>query len=198
MTIDPSDSERKELIRDFAQVLVKTKALQFGSFTLTSGKKSPYYVDLRIIPSVPEMFKRLVGELTRITKSTDIEGFDVIVGVPTSGLVYATAIAYELGKPLVYVRKGKRIHGTKRDVEGIITSRERVLMIDDLTTTGKSLIDTALKMRELGCSVKSCIAIIDRREGALENLRKNGIELIALTSTTEIMDVLQRVDDSTS
>ena len=198
MTIDPSDSERKGLIRDFAQVLVKTKALQFGSFTLTSGKKSPYYVDLRIIPSVPEMFKRLVGELTRLTKSTDIEGFDVIVGVPTSGLVYATAVAYELGKPLVYVRKGERIHGTKREVEGIITSGERVLMIDDLTTTGESLIDTALKMRGLGCSVKSCITIIDRSEGALENLRKNGIELIALTSTTEIMDALHGVDASIS
>ena len=89
--------ERKDIVRNLGKVLVKSGAIKFGVFTLTSGKLSSYYIDLRIVPSLPSVFSKIIHAYASLIKRNVREDrFNVVAGIPTSGLTYATAVAYEL------------------------------------------------------------------------------------------------------
>src|SRR3989304_5723332 len=106
----------KTQLDDFCRVLVKTGALKFGLFTLSGGKLSPYYLDLRILPSFPDAFQKSVELLVENAKK--IVGVDKIAGIPTGGLPWASVLAFSLSKPLVYTRKDVKTHGRGRKEEG--------------------------------------------------------------------------------
>ncbi|MCP8316735.1 MAG: orotate phosphoribosyltransferase, partial [archaeon] len=180
-----------ELIKELGRVLVKTGALQFGTFTLTSGKMSSYYIDLRIVPSLPEVFKKVTDAFVEaLKKMVGLEKIDAIGGIPTAGLTYATAVAYNLEKPLLYVRKEPREHGTQKRVEGLLRPGWRVLILDDLITTGSSILRTAEAIRSDGGIVEDALVLIDRMEGGRERLSTSNIQLKALAKITELADLL--------
>ncbi|MCP8308132.1 MAG: orotate phosphoribosyltransferase [archaeon] len=185
------DERRFELIKELGRVLVKTGALQFGTFTLTSGKMSSYYIDLRIVPSLPEVFKRITDAFVEALKNmVGLEKIDAIGGIPTAGLTYATAVAYNLEKPLLYVRKEPREHGTQKRVEGLLRPGWRVLILDDLITTGGSILRAAEAIRSEGGIVEDALVLIDRMERGRERLLASNIQLKALTKITELADLL--------
>jgi orotate phosphoribosyltransferase len=185
------DKRRSELIRELGRVLVRIGALQFGAFTLTSGKMSSYYIDLRIVPSLPGVFKRITDAFIEAIKNMiGLERIDAIGGIPTAGLTYATAVAYNLEKPLLYVRKEPREHGAKKRVEGILRPGWRVLVLDDLITSGNSILRTSEAIRCEGGVVEDALVLIDRMEGGRERLLTSNINLKALTKITELADLL--------
>src|SRR5438876_1194094 len=141
----------RSLEDDFSKMLVRTGALQFGMFTLSGGRISPYYLDLRVIPSFPDAFRTCSELLAKSAKS--IEGVDKIGGIPTGGLPWASVLAYTLSKPLVYTRKDIKLHGREKTVEGILTPGERVLLIDDVITTGKNILTALQSIRGEGGSL---------------------------------------------
>ena len=98
-----------------AELLKRIGAVKFGEFVLSSGKKSNVYVDLRKLPSYPEAFREIVWAMAERAGKID---FDLLCGVAVGGLPLATAVAYEMGKPLIYVRKERKEHGTKKIIEG--------------------------------------------------------------------------------
>ncbi len=113
---------------EIAKILHKIDALKFGVFKLTSGKASPYYIDLRVIPSFPDAFRKICDFYAeQIDSQVGLKNFDRVAGVPLAGIPFASQIAYNLGKPFLYIRKGVRLHGRKRRVEGILISGDRVL-----------------------------------------------------------------------
>ena len=176
---------------EMAKILMKIDALKFGVFKLTSGKASPYYIDLRVVPSFPDAFTQICDFYAEgITKEIGLENFDRVAGVPIAGIPFASQIAYNLKKPFLYVRKGLRRHGRKRRVEGILVSGERVLLIDDLVTTGLTLRKAAEAVRAEGGIVEQAIAFLYREEGGKEKLAKNGIELHALLKISEVAKIL--------
>src|SRR4030065_1607197 len=125
---------------EMAKILIKIDALKSGISNLTSGKASPYYVDLRVVPSFPDAFTQICDYYAQyINQEIGPKNFDRIAGVPIAGIPFASQIAYNLKKPFLYVRKGIRRHGRKRRVEGILVSGNRVLLVDDLVTTGLNL-----------------------------------------------------------
>ena len=164
---------------EMAKILIKIDALKFGVFKLTSGKQSPYYIDLRVIPSFPDAFKEI-----------GLKNFDRVAGVPIAGMPFASQIAYNLKKPFLYVRKGIRRHGRQRRVEGILISGNRVLLVDDLVTTGLTLKEAADAVRAEGGVVTDAIAFLDREEGGKELLEKSGVKLHALLKMSEMAKIL--------
>jgi len=191
MNIRKSNEPKKV---ELAKILHNIDALKFGVFKLTSGKVSPYYIDLRIVPSFPDAFRQICdfyGE--SITSQIGLKNFDRIAGVPIAGIPFASQIAYNLKKPFLYVRKRVRLHGRQRRVEGILVSGDNVLLVDDLVTTGLTLKKAADAVIAEGGVVKEAVALLDREEGGKEKLAKNGIKLHALLKISEVANTLYEI-----
>ena len=174
-----------------ANILFKLDAIKFGVYELSSGKASPYYVDLRVIPSFPDAFREICESYAQyITNEIGVKNFNRIAAIPLAGIPFASQIAYNLKKPFLYVRKGIHLHGRERRVEGILVSGDKVLLIDDLLTTGLTLKTAADSVRAEGGVVTEAVVFLDREEGGKQLLEKNGIKLHALLKISEIAKTL--------
>ncbi|MGQ9506904.1 MAG: orotate phosphoribosyltransferase [Candidatus Bathycorpusculaceae bacterium] len=183
--------ESKTVNAEICKILKKIDAIQFGAFKLTSGKISPYYIDLRVIPSFPDAFHKICDfYVSFIKKEIGAENFERIAGIPIAGIPFASLIAYHLKKPFLYIRKDIRLHGRQRRIEGIIAPGDRVLLVDDLITTGLSLKRAAKAIRTEGGVVNDAIVLLDREEGGKEKLAKSGIRLHAMLKVSEIANKL--------
>jgi len=174
-----------------ANILFKLDSIKFGVFKLSSGKASPYYIDLRVIPSFPDVFREICDFYAEyITSSIGLKNFDRTAGIPVAGIIFASQIAYNLRKPFLFVSKGVRLHGRQRRVEGVLASGDRVLLIDDLITTGLTIKKTANAVRAEGGVVTDAVVFLDREEGGKQQLEKCGIKLHALLKINEIANTL--------
>jgi orotate phosphoribosyltransferase len=172
-------------------ILFKIDAVKFGVFKLSTGKASPYYIDLRVIPSFPDAFREIIDFYTEsITSQISLKNFDRIAAVPITGIPFASQIAYNLKKPFLYVRKSVKLQGRERRVEGVLVSGDRVLLIDDLVTTGVTLRKAAEAIRAEGGVVTQAVAFIDREEGGKEKLQEIKVELVPLLKISEIANTL--------
>ncbi len=179
---------------EMANILFKIDAIKFGVFKLSSGKASPYYIDLRVIPSFPDAFREICDLYAEyITNRIGVKNFDRIAGVPLTGIIFASQVAYNLKKPFIYVRKGVRLHGRERRVEGLLSSGDRVLLIDDLVTTGLTLKKAAEAVRAEGGVVTDAVVFLDREEGEKQRLEKNGISLHTLLKISEVANTLNEL-----
>jgi len=177
--------------KELAPLLWESNCLDFGEFTLTSGKKSPYYVDLRLLPSHPEKFARAI-EMAADFLGAESKEFDAICAVPTGGLPFGTALAQKMEKPLTYVRKEGKSHGEGRKIEGEISPGDRVLLVDDIITTGGSVISAGKSVREAGAKVDQVAVLVDRTEGAADNLKEEGFDLLKLANIGPVVEELKR------
>lgn len=186
---------RAELVRDLGRILLKTGALQFGTFKLSSGKLSSYYIDLRLVPSYPGVFRKVISAyIGLIRNEVGSRRVDAVAGIPTAGLPYASVVAYTLRKPLVYVRREEKAHGAQRLIEGTLSPGWRVAILDDLITTGSTIIKVADVVRREGGVVQDAVVLIDRREGGAERLKEAGIRLTSLTAIDELTQLLYEAD----
>jgi len=172
---------------EICRILKKTAALEFGTFKLSSGRVTPYYIDLRIIPSFPDAFHR-ISEIyvDAIRRKIGDKSFDRVSGIPLAGMAFAVLAAFHLNKPFLYVRQKRRLRGRERRVEGILMPGDRVLLIDDLITTGLSLERAALAIRAEGGIVTDAFVLLDREEGGKERLSRNGITVHSVLRISNI------------
>lgn len=191
----PREKEKESMKEELCQILHKIGAIRFGAFKLTTGKMSPYYIDLRIVPSFPDAFQK-VRELyiNLINKGVGERNFDRIAGIPTAGIAFASLIANHFKKPFLYVRKGKRLHGRRRRIEGILMLGDHVLPIDDLITTGSSLNRAVKAIRAEGGVVNDAVVLLDREEGGKEKLAKNNVTLHCLLKISEAAHKLYKLE----
>jgi len=182
-----------EFVKEFATFLHQSGIIKFGDFTLASGKKSSYYVDLRLIPSYPHQFRILIKYLQNdITENIGLSNFDSFVSVPTGGLVIASALAIETVKPIIYVRSKPKDYGTSKSIEGLIREGMSVLMIDDVATTGGSVVNAIKLLKEANIKVTDAYVIVDRMEGADEALKELGVKLHSITNIIQITQELHQ------
>ena len=180
-----------EFVKEFATFLHQNEIIKFGDFTLASGKKSSYYIDLRLIPSYPHQFRKMVKYLqNNITDGIGLNNFDSLVSVPTGGLVIASALAIETVKPLIYVRSKPKDYGTSKSVEGQIHQGMKVVMIDDVATTGGSVVNAIKSLKEANITVEDAYVIVNRMEGADEALKELGVKLHSITNIMQITQAL--------
>jgi len=180
---------------ELSQILNRIGALKFGSFKLTSGKISPYYLDLRIVPSFPDAFKRICDlYIELILSEIGADSFDRIVGIPTAGMSFGSIVAYQLKKAFVYVRTAEREHGRGRRVEGILLPGDRVLLIDDLITKGGSILKAADAVRAEGGVVADVMVLMDREENGENSLANQGIKLHCVLKISEFAKKLHEIE----
>jgi len=180
-----------EFVKEFAIFLFKNNIIKFGNFTLSSGKKSSYYIDLRLIPSFPHQFRKMIKNLQKlIIEKIGLDNFDSLVSIPTGGLIIGSALAIETVKPLIYVRNKPKDYGTAKSIEGKISSDMQVIMIDDIATTGTSVLNGIKQLKEEGLLISNACVIINRLEGADKILNSVGITLHQLTDILEITEIL--------
>ena len=180
-----------EFVKEFTTFLHQKEIIKFGDFTLASGKSSSYYVDLRLVPSYPHEFRMMVKYLeNQITEDIGLDNFESIVSVPTGGLVIASALAIETVKPLIYVRSKPKDYGTSKSVEGKIHDGMKVVMIDDVATTGGSVVNAIKSLNEVNVPVKDAYVIVDRMEGATESLAELGVKMHSILNILQITEVL--------
>ena len=176
---------------DFAAFLHGKGIIRYGSFELSSGRQSPYYVDLRLVPSYPVMFRRMVKQMQGLLASAvGLDSFGPLASVPTGGLVIASALAAETVKPLVYVRPSPKRHGTSKSVEGVVREGERVALIDDVATTGGSAMRAVEQLRAAGARVSDAFVVLDRLEGARASMEGRGVRLHALADISGVTERL--------
>ncbi len=171
----------KEII---IKILKETGALKFGDFTLASGEKSQYYIDLRVIPNFPEAFEKIVNfAVDYIKKNIDFEG---VVAIPLAGIPFGTMIANQLHKPFYILRKEPKKHGLKKMVEGKIKKGQKILLVDDLISSGFSKLFAINALREEGAKVKDLFIFVDRSMDNLADFEKD--HLIRVHSLISVKD----------
>lgn len=171
-------------------VLLKKEAFKKGKFILSSGKESSFYLDGRVITMTPEGAFLIASIILEMIKNDSLDGF----GGPTLGadpIVGAVACLSHIQAraPLktFIVRKNAKEHGTQRQVEGpALKAGDRVVLVDDVATTGKSLVEAKQVLDSLGVIVEKAIVIVDRNEGAQENLSRAGLKLESIFNLTDL------------
>jgi uridine monophosphate synthetase len=171
------------LILDLARI----GAVRFGQFTLTSGKISPIYIDLRLLASYPDMLQKVAATYADLLQGLT---FDRIAGIPYAALPIGTAVALQTGRALIYPRKEAKRYGTRRAIEGAFEAGERVVVLDDLITTGGSKIEAIAPLEEAGLVVEDVVVLIDRESGGREELAREGYRLHTVFTLHQILDVL--------
>lgn len=166
--------------------LYEIGAVQFGEFTLKSGKISPIYINLRKIISYPKL---LVSIAAIMMQKMEGEHFDVVCGVPYTALPIATCMSIDYKIPMIMRRKEKKDYGTKQIIEGVFNEGQRCLVVEDVVTSGTSVMETTADLQAAGLIVTDVIALIDREQGGRENLEKK-YHFHSVLTLTQILETL--------
>ena len=171
---------------DIKQILKECGAIKFGDFTLTSGKKSRYYIDVRKAVTKPKTLRLICDHIVEKMKNHVIEP-DYIACVELGGVPIGVLVADRTGLPLVIVRKEVKDHGIKGRLMGDVEKGKTALLLEDVTTTGNSILSAINALRSEGLHVEIVITGVDRQEGAEETISGMGIMLIPLTTAKDIL-----------
>lgn len=169
-----------------AETLKGCGAIKFGDFTLSSGKKSRYYVDIKKASTNPHILKQIARSISEILKLHSIPA-DYIGCVALGGVPIAVAASLENDLPLIIIRKEAKEYGTKGQIVGDFDKGMSAVMVEDVATTGGSVLKAIRTLRDEGLVVRHVIVVVDREEGAKAALEDEGIELIALVRISELL-----------
>lgn len=186
-TLNAPSSEMPESLKRLIVSLTDLEAVQFGNFTLASGQQSPFYIDVRLLVSQPAVLSQVAGAYVSLLSELE---YDRIVGIPYAALPIGTAVALAAGAPMIYTRKEKKLHGMGKDIEGHWSPGERVVVVEDLVTSGGSILQSVDRLRALGLIVEDAIVLINREQGAEKKLAAAGISLHSVFKLTTVLDVL--------
>jgi orotate phosphoribosyltransferase len=167
-------------VNTIADLLIKHKAIEFGEFTLASGKKSPYYVDVKTAVTNPDLLAAIASAIAHA------HTFDVVAGVAVGGIPLAVATSIIIKKPYAIIRAAEKSHGKKDVIIGTVKDTD-VLLVEDVTTSGGSALYGINALRAAGARADRVVTVVDREQGAGEMLRHQGVRLLPLVKVSEIL-----------
>jgi len=169
--------KRDELIRR-----IKETAYLEGDFVLRSGKRSKYYLDKYLFETCPDILKALGKEFAKHVTA----GVTLIAGAELGGVALAAATAMVTGKNWVIIRNSKKGYGTGKLIEGVLNKGDVVLLVEDIATTGGQVLEAAKVITEAGAKVKEIVAVIDRKQGAGENITQAGYKFESILTKDDL------------
>lgn len=169
-----------------AERLLACGAVRFGDFTLTSGAKSRYYVDVKAAATDPPTLRAIGHEMAALAKRHG--PFDAVGGMELGAVPLATAVSLESGLPLLIVRKGERRHGTGKRIEGRDPKGLKVFVVEDVTTSGGSTVEAVKALREAGATVSDASVVVDRESGGAAALAAVQVRLHPLATVSQLLD----------
>lgn len=172
--------------KNLGQILQDCGAVKFGDFTLASGKKSKYYIDIKMASTKSQIRKLICQYIIELIKNSEIK-VDYIACIELGAVPLGTTVSDMIGLDLIVVRKETKDHGTKNRFMGNFEKGKYALLIEDVTTTGGSTISAAQALRNEGLIVTNVISVVDRDEGAYENLDREGLMLRSLINTETLL-----------
>ena len=181
----PSARERE--VRALARMLFEAGCVRFGDFVLHSGARSPIYVDLRRLVTHPRILSDVARAYGRLMEPLV---YDRIAAIPYAALPIGTAVSLLSGRPLIYPRREAKAYGTRRQIEGEYQAGERVVLLDDLISSGGSKIEALEPLLAEGLVVQYVVVLIDREQGGAQDLGKQGYRLHAVLTLRELVDAL--------
>ena len=174
--------EDKSSLDLLKQKLIDCEAVKFGKFTLTSGKESSFYVDMKLASTNPGILKLIAKEFaSHLPKNVDF-----IAGMELGAVPLAVALSLETGIPYSMIRKSERKHGTGSRIEGV--SVGKAVLVDDVATTGGSNIESVKALVDEGVDVSMVMVVVDREEGAQEKIAPFGINYRALIRISDLVN----------
>lgn len=171
------------------EALCKANVLQFGRFTLKSGLISPFYLDLRLTASYPQVLKQIAQAMGELLPRCQ---FDLLCGVPYTAIPFATALCLSYNVPMLLKRKEKKAHGTGKMVEGVFQAGQKCLVIEDVISSGQSILETISALEKEGLKVYDVIVLVDREQGGRQKLEEKGVCLHSVLTLTHIIDTLEK------
>ena len=178
-------------MKEIAKDLLKIKAVKLSPdkpFTWASGIKSPIYCDNRLTISYPEIRKQIAQGLAAQIKA-EFPDVEVIGGVATAGIPHAAWVADELGLPLIYVRSKPKDHGRGKQIEGVLPAHAKTVLIDDLLSTGGSVLKAVKAAQNEGADVIGVGAIFSYQLPAVSaNFEQAGLSFTTLTNYSELLE----------
>lgn len=173
-------------MKDAATGLLRSGCVRFGKFTLKSGLLSPIYIDLRQLISDPALLAQVASLYVPTLREME---FDRIAALPYAALPIATTISLQTGWPMIYPRKEVKDYGTQAEIEGEFKAGERVVIIDDLATTGETKLEAIQKLVNAGLRIAGVVVLIDRQSGAVESMARAGLQMHAVFQLTRLLDL---------
>ena len=181
-------SETLPPLEQFALTLFDIGAVQLGKFKLHSGKKSRIYLDLRLLVSYPAALRQAVAAYRTVL---DTLSFDLLAATPMAGLPLGTALCLDMDKPLIYPRKTAKSYGTGKQIEGVWQVGDTAVIIDDLITSGDSILQAIVALKASGLQVNDAVVLIDREQGGVENMQEQGYKLHAAITISRVLGILE-------
>lgn len=172
-----------------ARLIEESGAIKRGKFKLSNGQLTDYYIDKYVFETKPDVLSAIAEEIAERLQGSDV---DVIAGPELGAVPLVTAVSLSTGVPAAFIRKGQKHYGTQARVEGTINKGTRVAIVEDVTTTGGTILDTARLVEEIGGVVDRLIVVVDRNTEAVANVREEGYELEYLARVDEDIEIEPR------